>query len=108
MILMRVLAVVSENEIRRDRLLQFFKNRFQFGTRKRHESIGKRFEQRSLQPTRTDEQRSPTSRLGLSSPYRTENHPVKHAPWILLGQPQNSPATTNLDVVGVGAQTENC
>src|ERR1700730_8793957 len=108
MILVRVLAVVRENKIRQDRLFQIFKNRFHFGTRKRHESIGKRFEQRSLQLIRTDEQRSPTSRLRLSRPYHTENHPVKHAPWILLGQPQNSPTTTNRDVVGVGAQTEDC
>src|SRR5580693_9037552 len=107
MILMRVLTVVSEYEVRRNGALQVFKSILYFSTFKRHETVSKILQQRPSQATRIDKQSGRAVGLRLADPMRTEHHPVEHAMGILLPQPKNGAATADLDVIRMAAQTQN-
>src|ERR1019366_9194066 len=101
---MRILAVVSKNEVRRDRLLQLFENGFHLGTRERQEAIRELLQQCALQPLAAGERFSPALRLSFPVSDGAEHHPVKCAAGILFDQAEDSPSTTNLDIIGMRAQ----
>src|ERR1035437_5762761 len=102
---MRIPAVVSKNEIRRDYLLQLFENGLHVGTHKWHESIGEFLEQGALQPLGADERFNPALCLSFADSDGAEHHPVKCAARVLLDQLEDCATTANLDVVGMRAQT---
>src|SRR6266446_5483777 len=104
---MRVLTVVSEDEVWGHYLLQLFESRFHLGTHKRHESVRKNFQQRPSQGGGTDEQRSRASRLSLPDSNGAKHYPVKHTARILLGQTKDGAATANFDIVGMRAQAQD-
>src|SRR5262249_10865332 len=56
MVLMRILPVMSEDDIRRNLRLHFFENLLHFRSGKREETVRKSLQQRLLQSHRTDEQ----------------------------------------------------
>src|SRR5262245_31653434 len=100
---MCIFAVMREDHVRRDCVLQLFENRFDLGTGKRQEAIGERLQQWPLESSGVDEQRSRVSSFSLPDAKGAEHHPVKHAALILLDQPQDGAATANFDIVGMGA-----
>src|SRR5208283_3201623 len=100
-VLMRVLAVVSEDEIGRNSL-QLLENRFHLGAYKGHESVSKGLEQWASQSGGADEELSRSSCLRCPDAIGTEYDPVKYAAGVLLGQPKDGATTANFDIVGVG------
>ncbi len=107
MVLMSVFAVVSEDEVRGNRLLHLFEDRFHFGTNKRHESVWKSLQQWSFQTGGASKKRSRTLRLSLSHFAGTEHDPMKHAARVLLGQMKDCAATAYFDVVGVCSKAQD-
>lgn len=55
MVLMRILAIVGEDEIGRNPLLQFLEDRFDIGSNKRHKTVPEGFQDRPPQARRIDE-----------------------------------------------------
>jgi len=106
MVLMCILATVSENEIGRDRL-QLLKSCFYLGTCKRQESISESLEHRAPQVGAADEEISRSSRLRFPDAVGAEYNPVKCTARILLGQPEDRASAANFDIVGVGANAQN-
>ena len=91
MILMRIFAVMSEDQIRGDILLQYSsKTAFTSAPTKRHEPVRKVFQQRTLQAGAGKQHRA-TLRLRLPHTQGAEHDPVKVAVRILLGQPRMVP-----------------
>jgi len=103
MILVRVIAIGSKDQVRRDCALKFFEDRFYFRTHEGNESVLECLEEQFFWSGRADEQRGCAARLGLPGTDGTKHHPVKRA-CVLLRQPENRPATPNFDIVGVGSQ----
>src|SRR6516225_568260 len=101
---MRVVAIRSENEVRRNGFLQIFENRFHFGAHVGHESVRETPEQRPSQPPGASEQRGRASRFILPNSAGAEHHPMKQGVWILLSQPQNGTTAPNFDIVGMSSQ----
>src|SRR5882672_9348688 len=104
---MRISTIMSEDHVWGKCLLQLFENRFYLGTYKWHKTVGESLQQWSPESGKAHEQGSRTSRFSLPDSTGTEHHPVKHTTWILLGQTQNSAPTTNFDIVGMIAQTQD-
>src|SRR4029077_3677234 len=55
-VLMRISAVMSEDHVRGDRLLQLFENRFDLSTYKRHEAVGESLQHWPPESSGADEQ----------------------------------------------------
>src|SRR5713101_8865328 len=106
-VLMRVLAIVGENKVRGECLLQLFEDRLHVRPNKGHEPVWKFLHYCPLQAGGAGKKYSCALRLTLSDSDGTEHHPMKHAARVLLGQTKNSAATADFDVVGMGPQTEN-
>src|SRR5215471_14599550 len=105
-ILMRIVAVMSENYVRRNRL-QVFKCGFKLGSRKRHKTILEGLEHRPFECGRSSEQSSRAPGFGGANSHCAENDPVKNTARKLLGQSENRPAATNLYVVRMRAEAEH-
>src|ERR1039457_3621456 len=103
MVLVRVLAVVSEDEVR-GYCFQVLENCLHFGTHKWHETVRESLQQWSLQIAGIDKHGGSAFGLDLPDSNGAENHPVKHRAWVLFRQPQNRATTTNFYIVGMGAQ----
>lgn len=107
MVLVRVVAVVSKDDVRRDRLLQLFEDCFHFGAQKRHETIAELLQPWPLQPGGAGKQFGASPRLGFPYSDGAEDHPVKFAFRVVFTQPEDGTATANFDVVGMGSQAQN-
>src|SRR6267142_1363617 len=106
MILVCVIATVSKNNVRRNRL-QFLAHGFHFFSMERHETVTKRLEERTFQGICSCEQRgSPPSFLSANF-IPAEHNPMKHRIGVLRCETQNRSATANLDVVRVSSNTED-
>jgi len=78
MVLMRIPAVVGEDEVWRDRPLQFFKDRFDIGSNKRHKTVGEGLQDRPLQAQRINELSCRVSRLRRANSDCAEHDPMEH------------------------------
>ena len=83
MVLVRILAIVREDEIRRNCLLQFLENRFDLGSVIRHKAVSERFQDRATQARRANELSCCVLRLSSALTDRAENDPVEHTVWVL-------------------------
>ena len=107
MVLMRIHAVVGKDQIRGNFFLQFFKDHFYVSAHKGHKSVGKSFQQRSLEIVGADKQGGAAARLGFSNPDGAEDDPVKHTAAILFRQPKDCASAADLDIVGMRAKAQN-
>src|SRR6516162_9718891 len=105
-VLVSVIAIVCENEVWGD-ALELFEDRLHFHTRERHESVLKTLQQWALECSRPGKQDSATLRLLGSHARGAEHRPMEHTVGILADQAQDRPATTDFDVIGVCAQTQD-
>src|SRR5205823_11357455 len=104
---MGILAVMSEDEVRGNGLLQFLEDCLHLGARKGHESVLKGFKKWPVQSIRAGKQRGCAFRLHGTRSNSTEHDPVEHAAWIMLGQTENCSAAANFDVVRVCSETQD-
>ena len=103
MVLVRIFAIVGEDEIGRNCLLQFLEDRFDLGSAIRHKAVPERFEDWSTQPRRVDELSCRVLGLRGTRASRAEHDPVEHAVWVLRRQPQDCTSAANLNIVGMTA-----
>lgn len=106
-ILMRVIVIVSEDEIRGDCLFQLLEDGLYFGAHKWHESVRERFQQRRFQTGRARKQRGRAARLRFPGTNGAEHDPVKHATGVLVHQAKDRAPTADFDIVRMAAQTQN-
>jgi hypothetical protein len=85
MVLVSILTIVRENEVRGNRQLQVLENRFHFAANEWHESVLEILEQWALDRSRTGKQLGCALCLNGPGTDSTEHDPVEHTAWILLG-----------------------
>jgi hypothetical protein len=107
MILMRVLALMGEHDIRIDLLLDLFESGFHFGANERHKAVGEFFEHESLEAIGAGKRFRGSLRLRFANSHGVEDNPVKRAVGILIDEAEDGAAATNLNVVGMGTETQN-
>src|ERR1700722_2740936 len=105
MILMRIVARVRKDQVGIHRL-QVLERGLDFAAVIRHESIAKRFQERSLQSAPSKEC-SRILRFGMARAYRAEYHPMETGAGITLAQLKNRAATANFEIVGMRPQAEH-
>ena len=105
-VLVRIVRLVGEYQVRRNQLLQFFKNSLHFGAVIGHESVGKflqdeTIDMRAAKRLRRELCLRPTNANGA------EDDPVKGDGGVLLDEAQNRAAAADLDVVGMRTEAQN-
>src|SRR5258708_741594 len=100
MILMCVFPVVSEHNVRRDRL-QLFECGFNFRADEGQESVAEFFCDRAFEGGLFGEQFGSAFCFRATDSACTEYNPMKHTSWVLDSEPENCASATDLDVVRV-------
>src|ERR1700722_15348621 len=106
MVLMGILAVLSEDKVGRDSALQLFENILHPSPFKRHEAVPKLLQKGAPQAATREHSGGVLCFLHPNA-CGAEHHPMDQAPRILLGQAQDSSAATDFDIVGMTAEAEN-
>src|ERR1700751_276072 len=104
---MCIFPIVSKDEVGRNALFQLLKNGLQFTTHKRHESIGKSFQDGSTKRRRSREKRGRAAGFFFTRADCAEDDPMKYAVRVLLRKAENCAAAPDFDVVGMGAEAKN-
>jgi len=107
MILMLVGTVVGEDDVGRNPRFEPLKGSFDLREIAREETVAKRVKLHVWVLARRQEPVRAPLGLGPSVAVRREHHPVKLQLGVLLGPMKNGATTPDLDVIGMGPQTED-
>jgi hypothetical protein len=102
-VLMRILAIVSEDQIGGDSLFQLFEELVDLCSHEWHESIRESLQRWTAQTRGADEKLGCMLRFRLPNCGAAKHHPMKRGFRVLLGQTKNRSAATYLDIVSMGA-----
>src|SRR5689334_5264687 len=106
-VLMRILAVMGEDEIRRDLPLQLLEHRLDLAADVGQKAVRESLQEQKLQAFGTGKQRSGPARLLLPFSDSAEYHPVELAVGILPGQLENGPPAPDFNVVGMASEAQD-
>jgi len=96
---------MSEHNVGIDRL-QLFEYGLNFRPDEGQKSITEFFYDWAFKVGPLREQPGPSPCFGGAYAARTEYDPMKHAPWVLCGKPENRSSATDLDIVRVRTEAK--
>src|SRR6266446_8565531 len=107
MVLMQIVAIMRQNEIRRQLMFQLFKIFLEFTPCIREESISKIFNDDGLGFRMAQEHFGAFMGFVCSLLIRAKNNPMAYRVFLCFQQPQYCSATSYFDIVTVCPETQN-
>jgi hypothetical protein len=107
MILMQIVSVMREDEVRINQLLETLKLCFDSGSLIREKTVAVGTDCNPLRSGASQEEVGAKESFRAADSIRTEHNPVHTSSWECSEKSQNGATASNLDIIGVGAQAQN-